>query len=356
MRLEAGDAAGLSLMMRDGCSEWAFAPTSNDQTASLAQDGNVKKAMRRPPQKDLALAFVIRETGGASGLGAYAARAIKQGECIIAESPLVQWTLLADETRPASTAIAELVAGLDTVNRESYFELCQNPKYGSEKHAHGIWCSNAYPSVSPLEAAALSRHHRQASRTGAVFARVCRFNHSCTPNSYCAWNARLGKQTIHAMRDIPPGAEILVTYLAELGADHAKRSARLATDFGFVCECATCSLTTTERAESDRRRQRIGALGDVIREAVPRKRADAISLVEERLKLMEEEGIGGTSYDTIFAASAYCRLVGDRASASLWASRAADCARLALGCDSEEFVKLTSLVGNGRGFSAVGGV
>ena len=38
--------------------------------------------------------------------------------------------------------------------------------------------------------------------------------------------------------------------------------------------------------------------------AAPAKRSKALALVEERLALMEEEGVGGTSWDTAYAACA----------------------------------------------------
>ena len=49
------------------------------------------------------------------------------------------------------------------------------------------------------------------SQSSAVFADNCRLNHSCLPNAHLAWNARLGRQTLHALRDIELGEEVTVS-------------------------------------------------------------------------------------------------------------------------------------------------
>ena len=132
-------------------------------------------------------------------------------------------------------------------------------------------------------------------------------------------------------------------------------------DFGFTCVCATCNLTGSALAQSNTRRARIGALARLVEvavnggvagtgnaltvTAVGRKRTNAIALVEERIALMEEEGTDGTSWDTLYAACAYCRSIGDKVEASKWASRAADMARLALGKDSDEFQQCAAYIG-----------
>ena len=80
---------------------------------------------------------------------------------------------------------------------------------------------------------------------------------------------------------------------------------------------------------------------------LPRARSNAIVLVEERLSLLQAEGLDFT-HDTLYAACAYSRSVGDKAAASAWASRAAENARLALGKDSLEFNKYAALIGSRR--------
>mmetsp|Transcript_11166 Transcript_11166/g.22548 ORF Transcript_11166/g.22548 Transcript_11166/m.22548 type:complete len:130 (+) Transcript_11166:1105-1494(+) len=63
------------------------------------------------------------------------------------------------------------------------------------------------------------------------------------------------------------------------------------------------------------------------------------ALIEERLALLEAEGLEATAWDTLYAGCVYSRKLGDKKGASAWASRAANLARLALGRDSLEFQK-----------------
>mmetsp|Transcript_16432 Transcript_16432/g.42160 ORF Transcript_16432/g.42160 Transcript_16432/m.42160 type:complete len:104 (-) Transcript_16432:185-496(-) len=82
--------------------------------------------------------------------------------------------------------------------------------------------------------------------------------------------------------------------------------------------------------------------------AVPRAHSNAIALVEERLALLEAEGLGSMAWDTFYAGCSYSRSIGDKVAASTWASRAADAAKVALGCDSDEYQKYAAYVGNRR--------
>ena len=344
----------------------AIMSTSNT-ARDVAVGGNASSASARaPPHQAPDVAsrlathlktFVIR-SAGESGFGAFATRAIKRGERILCEAPLVMWTIV----KGASTASLEaIVATLDPVDRDDFFGLCQNDIHGPTKSAYGIWLSNAFPTESPLARArdALSGHLDQdADRQGACFAAACRFNHSCSPSSHLAWNPRRGKGTIHALVDIAAGDEITISYLgSEQCSRRDERQAKLREDFGFTCGCAKCTNITPEAVRlSDARRSRLGALSTLISISVngiaidgsggrlPRTRTNAIDLVEERLSLLAQDGIGNT-WDTMYAACAYSRSVGDRAQATHWASRAAASARVGLGCDSEEYQKYVALVG-----------
>ena len=67
-----------------------------------------------------------------------------------------------------------------------------------------------------------------------------------------------------------------------------------------------------------------------------------MALIEERLALLEEEGIG-TLWDTHYTAWAYHMNVGNEAEARRWAARAAVGAQVALGRDSADFLKYARL-------------
>ena len=92
----------------------------------------------------------------------------------------------------------------------------------------------------------------------------------------------------------------------------------------------------------------VNGAGAAAATGLPRKQTDAISLVEERMALLDTEGLGATGWDTLYGGCAYSRSIGDRVSASAWASRAAEAARLALGQDSNEYQKYASYIGSRR--------
>ena len=106
---------------------------------------------------------------------------------------------------------------------------------------------------------------------------------------------------------------------------------------------ASTMVHTRSRAAHARRLSRAVALGFVSN--CPR--GSRHLLVEERLSLLQAEGLDFT-HDTLYAACAYSRSVGDKAAASAWASRAAENARVALGKDSLEFNKYAAFIGSRR--------
>ena len=88
------------------------------------------------------------------------------------------------EKQAAPVEVEALIAGLSTAKRAAFFELCGG------RSAHQIWKENAFRILDQDDGAFI-----------AVFARIARINHSCAPNCHCAWNKRLRRQTIHALRD-----------------------------------------------------------------------------------------------------------------------------------------------------------
>jgi hypothetical protein len=126
----AAAAAGLcALVITDSNrSEWRF--------EAIAQSLN-----------DDALFFI--GPAGDSGLGAFAARDIVRGERILAEAPLVQWTLA--EGDKTTAGLVALVNGLSPEDRATYCGLSQNDAYGSEPSMYGIWLTNALVERSPSD-------------------------------------------------------------------------------------------------------------------------------------------------------------------------------------------------------------
>ena len=89
------------------------------------------------------------------------------------------------------------------------------------------------------------------------------------PNCWTAWNARLGRQTVYALRDASEGDELCVSYLGiPRGQPRDGRRESLERDFGFVCACEQCALRGAALRQSDLRQTRIGDLHAEIVSAV----------------------------------------------------------------------------------------
>ncbi|KAF7674584.1 hypothetical protein GT037_007344 [Alternaria burnsii] len=124
----------------------------------------------------------------------------------------------------------------------------------------------------------------------ALYPLISRINHACNPNSFVLFSRAGVSMAIKAYRDIEPGEEITVSYLL-LGLPSPKRQS-LIKRWGFKCTCDLCSLPTQERQASDLRRTLIAQAEEKIIElAQEYKLTEAISLAEESVEMIKEEGI-----------------------------------------------------------------
>ena len=96
----------------------------------------------------------------------------------------------------------------------------------------------------------------------ALFAILCRANHSCRPNARYIWRHDLQRELLLAVRDIAPGDEVTVTYGPGLEG-RAERQETLLRGFRFECKCEVCATPDSER---DRALRRIKDLNDEIPE------------------------------------------------------------------------------------------
>ena len=79
------------------------------------------------------------------------------------------------------------------------------------------------------------------SATG-VFEVICRINHSCRPNSRWSWEQDLQCMMVHTVCEIAKGEEITI--------DYGWEGEELTANFGFVCECESCSEKEQEDAQA----------------------------------------------------------------------------------------------------------
>lgn len=199
-----------------------------------------------------------------------------------------------------------------------------------------MWNSNALVTEDLFGA------HQDGSERGAVFRLICRLNHACAPNGFAAWSSALGRQTVHAVRDIAAGDEVCLQYIGGAGSGgREQRRGRLRTQYHFECGCALCGLDGAALAQSDMRRERLATLHVALVSCAPQETA---TLAEEQLALMRAEGEPLVwARAGIILTIAQLKASGELAAAARWARVGAEGARVALGDDSSVYLKFASL-------------
>ena len=186
--------------------------------------------------------FIITDVPS-KGKGILAARPLKRGELILAESPLF--------TQTSGYSSASVVAALGQLSREdqrAFFSLSN--AFPELPPPLGVWITNSFPCWSPEDPTGDTAH------TAGVFLTASRFNSSCHPNVYHYLDPNLRQMVFRAATDIAPGEELCITY-AELFATRDERRAELQRSFRFTCHCVACARTGEDLKRSDDRRTRV---------------------------------------------------------------------------------------------------
>ena len=140
------------------------------------------------------------------------------------------------------------------------------------------------------------------------------------------------------MNPVNPSRHSEVTICYYMEGTREDRQTHLKQGFGFSCVCSTCQLTGAALKESDTRQAIIKDLDDEIMQHAQRHAYSvAISLVEKRISLMQEEGLPAVwAKRTMSDAVQICQMSGDAAGVSYWAMRQWELAVIAGGKDSPE--------------------
>ena len=326
------DASDLLHLSRDSLARtfWCFTP-------SAAEEGPVSHV-----ELPTTTAFVATATER-SGVGLYAARAIRAGERLITEAPLATWSVPVNSSNAEKSASFEaMTAKLPQQTKKAILKLSQSSIHGDVQSLLGTWQTNGLPINFESTTCPGTTTREQASKEeAAIFATVCRLNHACRPNCHAEWNGISGKETVHALVDIPAGEELTIRYLAPGGLERRERRAELRANHGFNCCCATCELRGDALATSEARQRAIGASKPTAAEGkLPL--AEQMKRLDVRLALMRDEGLpalwGWRPVLYYMASASVAELRRDPSQAMLkraksWAERARDVMCLAMGAD-----------------------
>jgi len=291
------------------------------------------EAAATPPTVIGAALFAVHESDN-RGLGGFAVRDIQVGERILAERPLAKWRCGPHVSKDAAASgLAAIIDALPPTNQQDFFALSQCEQHGSTKSALGIWASNAYPTDTGSETGMCS----------SVFTLACRLNHDCRPNAHVCWNDNIGMQTVHALREIRKGEEVMVAYIGgDADGTRAARRRALQSKFSFVCTCMQCQLTGSHLEASESRQRRINK----IIQRLTTKPSDILALIKERHELMEQERMpavwGKTSALLALLSIPQTGSPATRKVAWSVASAAHACCHAALGADAHETIAFAS--------------
>ncbi|ODN96929.1 hypothetical protein I350_07904 [Cryptococcus amylolentus CBS 6273] len=177
---------------------------------------------------------------------------------------------------------------------------------------------------------------QQGGRAG-VFENASLLNHSCIPNCYHFWDGVKGQEIVHALIDIPAGAELTIDYTSDDNLLFYQRQRELQRRFNFTCSCPLCSLPRRERKKSDNRRYRYTQLVDefptALTDCSPKV---AMGLLNAMFKLIEKESLWshlGARYADGFQ---LCAMHSDVFRAHAWARRAKQAYIIARGAGSKD--------------------
>jgi hypothetical protein len=279
--------------------------------------------------------YTLQDIKG-KGKGLVATKNIAKGTRIISEHPVVTIPEGQRSDEWLKRHICEQVESLDEYERQSFLSLHNIYPYEEDVEQFlGIIRTNALP----IEENGIG---------GGIFLEACRINHSCNNNAQKHWNNRIGRHTVHALRDIIEGDEITIYYLG-LDSIREVRRQKLQDKFGFLCSCCVCSLPTEESEENDQRLKRIQYLDDLVgRECMAMNFSERVlRYVDERIQLYDRQGPDDPGLPRAYLDAAQITIAnGDLVRGRIFVERALEGWRIAQGRDSNEVIEYASLARN----------
>jgi hypothetical protein len=287
--------------------------------------------------------YALKDVPG-KGKGLVAIENISKGTRILSELPVITTPMRQRDSKWLKAHISQQIDSLDETQRQLFFSMYNRYPYENVvEQSFGILRTNSLP----IEDNGIR---------GGIFLEACRINHACDNNAQKHWNPSIKRHTVHALRNILAGEEITIYYLG-LDSSRAIRQEKLQDKFGFLCCCRLCSLSAEQSQESDKRLARIDQLDEIIGRkgmqlTFPLK---TLHYVDERVRLYDEQGPGNFGLPRAYLDAAQLTIAnGDLARGRVFAERAVEGLRTALGSDSKEVIKHGALARNPEKFQLYG--
>ncbi|CZT25065.1 uncharacterized protein RCC_10793 [Ramularia collo-cygni] len=253
------------------------------------------------------------------GLGMAAAKDIKRGTRIISEEPL----LIINTNKEVDKHLLQAFFRLSPTQHDQLAELsdCKQNKcpkaltvFINELEKHHQYSGRYLTAAAQDFAKMHTIFYANAVMLGpdaqfgiGISPTYSRLNHSCTPNVQHSYNATLGREVVHAIKDIPKGEELVTAYVS-LQRPTSLRVDEVVKKWGFECKCETCC--GADQLASERRRQRLYEIDQgfaFLKEPVDHRiyataslhgmipKTDGVALrwAEESVELLKIEGLVG---------------------------------------------------------------
>ncbi|KAJ7221357.1 hypothetical protein GGX14DRAFT_388537 [Mycena pura] len=277
-------------------------------------------------------AFHLSSTPG-KGLGLFSTRALKQGDHILSERPLLVTVRCVPVSYPPSFTRDQYyqhtlnefekcleipVKRMRPEDREAFMALENSHKEDGSGPIVGIVRTNGLCLKGLLPDV---KDENSEFQYAAICKDISRLNHSCSPNTMPRFDMLSFSYNLFAVRDIAKGEELTFLY-TNITCSAAKRNEALK-PYDFVCTCSACK----DPAASDAARTKIGEFGapPVYMWLFNHELPDDWILTEcrERLASIVHEGLEAISEypRTLTSAMEACIALGDALGASEWAAK-----------------------------------
>lgn len=209
---------------------------------------------------------------GECGAGVFATASFAPGAEIHREKPLLRTQF--DRSDPTSARAKDALGRVSREARDAAMAL--SDVWTRPKTLRGVMMTNCLPVGPP---------NRQEE---ALFALVCRVNHSCRPNACYVWREDLQRELLIAIRPVDRGDEVTVCYIDET-RDARTRQRLLMERFKFRCRCTLCEENDPATNTTMERLQEIDESIPAVARSDPRR---AVRMATDALALLDEVGLG----------------------------------------------------------------
>ncbi|KAI1776681.1 hypothetical protein F4818DRAFT_457410 [Hypoxylon cercidicola] len=219
--------------------------------------------------------FEIRPSPG-KGQGLFATRAIRRGERLIRESPLISLSPQEDTRTHWWRFLYMKFESLSPEDQAKYLELSYLPnKFPDHVNRISFFLSadqgvkdedvkakaDFLIKIMSIYAVNNAEINDDGDSGSGIFPTFTRINHSCVPNTVWAYQPSTQEVEVCANRNIAVDEEITVSYVITL-APSSVRAAEIE-HYGFECRCEACDGPGKD--VSNQRRQRISELDNMFR-------------------------------------------------------------------------------------------